>query len=403
MKTFFFRLTVVMAISVLEFFSMICSVNAAELRATPSIRLGQGWNSNIFQTSTNEVSDFYFTAAPGLTLAAATPTFSLQLTGGMEGRWYYDHPDISSSKYSKYLNLASPEGWKATDRVSLIPMLYFLESSSQTQRSLLVTTDPSLPTPGITEYGLRKVRNAGASVGLRYQATPTLETDITLFVAKQEYPDQVSGASGSSSWGGDVLARYIFSPRSSGGMYIAANDSNFKDAPDSRVMAVGLIGRHKYSPSFTLDARLGVAFAHQSASSIAQAQNTQAPAGTITLGYTDNTFHANLNGNVGYSGLTGIGQIARLWTVGLDIGDQYTQRWSWSLAGIYQKSFTVFQESETSANGVVGSAGIHYAPWEWGSFDLTGSATRSWSTGLSPIVDYSAVLGVTVGKTYTAF
>jgi hypothetical protein len=32
--------------------------HAADLRAKPSLRLAQGWDSNVFNTTGNEVSDF---------------------------------------------------------------------------------------------------------------------------------------------------------------------------------------------------------------------------------------------------------------------------------------------------------------------------------------------------------
>ena len=64
---------------------------------TPSIRLGQGWDSNIFGTTDNVVSDFYSTVTPELVFALTSPTLSMQLLGSVEGRWYYDHPEVSSS------------------------------------------------------------------------------------------------------------------------------------------------------------------------------------------------------------------------------------------------------------------------------------------------------------------
>ena len=62
-----------------------------------------------FQHGLNEESDFYFTRTPELALSAATPNFSLQLTAGVEGRRYYDNPDISSWNYSEYFRLSSTD------------------------------------------------------------------------------------------------------------------------------------------------------------------------------------------------------------------------------------------------------------------------------------------------------
>src|SRR5450756_1809856 len=79
---------------------LIKRAEVADYRVTPSIRLGQGWDSNIFGTSDNVVSDFYSSVTPGLAFAMASPTLSMQLLGSVEGRWYYDHPEVSSAGYS---------------------------------------------------------------------------------------------------------------------------------------------------------------------------------------------------------------------------------------------------------------------------------------------------------------
>ena len=151
---------------------------------TPSIRLGQGWDSNIFDTSDNEVSDFYSTVTPGLAFSLTSPYLSMQLASGMEGRWYYDHPEISSVDYSKSLRLSTlGDGWKPTARFSMSPGAYYLETQDSTARSFLIPVDPTVPPQGIATYGLQKSRDFGASIRLRYQATPSVETNATVYGA----------------------------------------------------------------------------------------------------------------------------------------------------------------------------------------------------------------------------
>jgi len=385
------------------FIILLQEADAADYRVTPSIRLGQGWDSNIFNTTSNEESDFYFTATPELRLSAATPKISLQLTAGVEGRRYYNNPDISSWNYSEYFRLSSTDGWKLSDRFTVTPEAYYMKTSDQHQRSLYVPIDPSLPSPGIATYGLQKVSNLGASVGLRYMATRNVETGGNIYFASQKYPDPAAG-SDSETYGATATARYRFGPATSLGGYLAANKSEYETTPDSKVLAVGILGDYQFSPAWKFDWRFGMSFARQDASATAPEQSTNDPAGTISLGYADDTFQANFYGNVGYSGLGGAGQLTRQGTAGFNVSDRLTERWSWSLGGYYQISRTVFAATDTDVSSLNGSAGIRYAPWEWGSFDLTGTSSRQWSDlPNNDLTRYTGVLGFTLGKTYTAF
>ena len=147
-----------------------------------------------------------------------------------------------------------------------------------------------------------------------------------------------------------------------------------------------------------------MSFARQDASATAPEQSTNDPAGTISLGYTDNTFQASLYVNVGYSGMGGSGQLERQGTAGINVSDRVTERWSWGFGGYYQIRRTVFAATSADLSSLNASAVIRYAPWEWGSFDLTGTSSRQWSDlPNSDLTRYTGVLGFTLGKTYTAF
>jgi len=378
----------------------------AEFRVTPSIRLGQGWDSNIFETSDNVVSDFYTTVTPELALATVTPNLGMQLLGGVEGRWYYDHPEVSSAGYSKYLRLTSIDnGWKPTPRFSVSPAAYFLETRSSTARSFLIPVDPTVPPQEIGTYGLQKSRDFGASIGLRYQASPSVETAGTVYGTVRQFPDQPGRLSDSRTVGADVSVRRAFSQRSTAGVYGSGNKDYFKEESDVLRFGAGFLAGHQFSPAFRIDGRLGMSFVRQSASATDNSDRTSNdPAGTVTLAYSDNTFRASLFANVGYSGLSGGNQVTRQGTVGITLADQFAQRWSWSLGGNYQVSRTVFTATSSDVKTVNGTGSIRYAPWEWGTFDLTGNTTRQQSdVPNGDLTRNSVVLGFTLGKTYNAF
>jgi hypothetical protein len=350
------------------------------------------------------VSDYYATVAPQLAIATTSETLSMQLLAGVEGRWYYDHPEVSTAGYSKQLRLTSIDnGWKPTPRFSVTPAAYYLETRDSTARSFLVPVDPTVPPQDIATYGLQKSRDFGASIGLRYQATPRVETAGTVYGAVRQFPDQPGRVSDSRTVGADVSVRRAFSQKTSAGVYGSGSKEYFKETPDALGFGAGVLAGHQFSQAFRIDGRLGMSFIRQPVSATDSSdQTSNDPAGTITLAYAHNTFRASLYGNVGYSG--GSGAVSRMGTVGISLADQFAQRWSWSLGGNYQVRRTVFDDSSREDETVNGIGTIRYAPWQWGSFDLTGNASlQQTDVPNGDLTRYSVVLGFTLGKTYTIF
>jgi hypothetical protein len=402
MKNSLSKTAVRIAVLALTLIPLFIKSAEAEFRVTPSIRLGQGWDSNIFETSDNVVSDFYTTVTPELAIATSGQNLGMQLLAGAEGRWYYDNPDVSSAGYSKYLRLtAIDNGWRPTPRFSMSPAAYFLETRSSTARAFLIPVDPTVPPQEIGTFGLQKSRDFGASIGLRYQATPRLETAGTVYGAARQFPDQPGGDSDSRTVGADVSVRHAISQKSTAGVYGSGSKDYFEDTPDALGFAVGLLAGHQFSPAFRIDGRLGMSFIRQSASATDNSDHSSSdPSGTLTLAYAHGTFLASLYGNFGYSGLSGA--VTRMQTVGISFADQFAQRWSWILGGNYQARRTVFEAATRDDDTVNGTGTITYAPWAWGSFNLTGNATRQQSdVPGGDMTRYSVVLGFTLGKTYT--
>jgi hypothetical protein len=404
MKNSLHRTAVWITVLTLGFFPLLIQgVEAADYRVTPSIRLGQGWDSNIFGTSSNEVSDFYSSVTPDLAFSAASPDLSMQLRGSVEGRWYFDHPDVSSAGYSKNVRLTS--AWKPTARFSMSPEAYYLETLDSTARSFLVPVDPTVPPLGIANYGLQKSRDFGASIGLLYQVSPLVETAGTVYGSAHQLPDQSGNASDSHTLGADLSIRYKISQSTTAGVYGNGSKEFFKDTPDTQVFGAGLLAGHQISPAFRIDGRVGISFARQTASDNNNSdQNNSSPTGSVAISYADNTFQASLYGNYGYSGTSGAGQSTRQGTIGINLADQFAQRWSWSLGANYQVSRTVFGNTSGDVKTANGTGSIRYAPWEWGTFDLTGNATKQQSdVANGDLTRYSVALGFTLANTYTAF
>ena len=112
-----------------------------------------------------------------------------------------------------------------------------------------------------------------------------------------------------------------------------------------------------------------------------------------------------LHGESVYSAISGIGQISHRDHISLDLGYQIVKEWAWSIGGHYEVDRGVFSAATNRTENVNGTGTLRYAPWEWGSFDLTGDATQEWSDALNfaHITRYTVSLGFTLGKTNTAF
>jgi hypothetical protein len=354
------------------------------------------------------VSDFFTSVTPEFFLVAATPNLAMELSAGVEGRWYYNYPEVSSAGYSKYVRLSSIEGgWRPTARFSVSPGVYYLETQDQVARAFFVPVGPTVPAPGVATYGLQKTRDFGASIGLRYQVSSSVAATGTAYGAAHQSPDEPGRVSDSRTIGADASVRYAFSQANSAGVYGNGRYEKFQNTPDSdaRIFGVGLLGDHRFSPSFRIDGRLGMEFVRQASSSPGTPdQNVNEPAGHIALDYSDNTFRANLYVDVGYTGLSGASQVTRQGTIGASLADNVTQQWSWNLDGNFQIQFDAYSVSANVISRTVnGTGSIRYTPWEWGTFALTGNASREKDYTLVGTLDrYSAVLGFTLRKTYTA-
>ena len=145
MKTYLSAAAIWVAVFGTAFIPSVHEAEAADIRVTPSIRLAEGWDSNVFGTGSNEISDFYTSVTPEVNFEAASPTLSMRLRAGAEGRWYKEQTELSSAGYSKYAYLSPVEGWKPTTRFSVLPAVYFLETRNSLARSSLVppSTFPS--------------------------------------------------------------------------------------------------------------------------------------------------------------------------------------------------------------------------------------------------------------------
>jgi len=379
------------------------------MEAIPTIRLEEGWNSNVYDTSTNEVSSFGTRLTPGLALRFTSPdNVMLQISGNYEMLRYYDSKAKDADSNTWFIRIDSTGGWALTPTLSLTPSVYYLNTTDSSRRTQLVPSgDLVLPPVTITNYGNTNTEDFGGAVNFTYLATQNVTIGVNGNYSEQRFNDSTagSGLTNSTTIGGNASVSYQFSPRTSLGVLAAGNHQTYENAPDSDTLSGGILFGYQFSPALHLDGAFGWSYIRQSEAPGIPEQKTSAPSGLFNLSYTSETFTANVYGSAVYSGGSGYGQATRQWTAGLGFSDQFTREWSWNLGGTYQVSKSVFTTDAVNLNTIFGTAGLSYRPWEWGSFNLTGNLNRQTSDGQlgENLNTYSALLGFTIGKSYKIF
>ena len=391
---------------------MVTDAAAVNMDVIPSVRLEEGWKSNVFDTSTNEVSSFGTRLTPALALRFTSPdNVALQISGNYEMIRYYDSKAKEADSNTWFFRIDSTGGWALTPNLSMLPSVYYLNTTDSSRRTNLVPSgDPVLPPVTITNYGNTNTEDFGGAVNFNYLATQNLTIGVNGNYSEQRFGDVTdntagSGLTNSTTIGGNASVSYLFSPRTSLGLLVAGNHATYETNPDSNTLSGGILFGYQFSPALRLDGVFGMSYIRQKEAPGIPEQQTSDPSGLFNVTYTSETFTANVYGSAVYSGGSGFGQATRQWTAGLAFSDQFAREWSWNLSGTYQISKSVFVTDAVNLTTIYGTAVLSYKPWEWGSLDLTGYLNRQTSDGQSgsDLNTYAATLGITIGKPYKIF
>ena len=382
---------------------------AANMDVIPSVRLEEGWDSNAYNSSANEVSSYLTRLTPSLALRFTSPEDVMaEISGQYEITRYSDSEAKDADHNTWFFRIKSTGDWELTPTLSMLPSVYYLNTTNSSQRSQLVPSgDPVLPPVPITNYGDTNTENIGAAVNFNYLASQNLTIGVNGHYSEQRFSDSLadSGLKNSSSTGGNVSVSHQFSPRTSLGILVAGNHNTYETSPDSDTLSGGIRFGYEFSPVFRIDGAFGMSYTRQSEAPGSPEKQTSSPSGLFNASYTSEMFTARVFGSALYSGGSGYGQVTRLWTAGLAFKNQFAEEWSWNLSGTYQVSRSVFETGAVDIDTINGTAGLRYKPWEWGSLDLTGNLNRQTSNGQfgDAINNYSALLGVTIGKSYNIY
>jgi hypothetical protein len=381
-----------------------------QMDVIPTFRIEEEWKSNVFATSTKEVSSFGTSVTPGVSLKfTSVDNVMLQVSGNFEKVWYAKSEAKNANSNTWHFRVESTGGWRLTPVFSVNPSVYFINTSNSYRRTQLVPGgDPGIFQGAITNYGNTKSEEFGGGMGFDYLATPNLTFGISGKYSEQRFSDDTAGPSGlsdSTQAGGVASVSYLVSPQTRLGITVGGEHQLHEHNTASNTLSFGLLFGRQFSPGLRVDGTLGVSSIRQMGSEGIPAQKKSTPTGTINASYSGETVKFNAFGSYAYTGGSGFGESTRQWTTGMVFTDQFTREVSGTVSGSYQGSRSVFSSGLVNLTTMIGTAGIRYRVREWASVDLSGSLTRQRSSGQSgeTLNNHSGLLAIFLENPYKIF
>src|SRR3990170_1346443 len=189
----------------------ICAVSpamSANLIVTPQILLEERWDSNIQNTSKDEISDFVSRASPRLMLTLETYQIKLNLTGGVDFERYAKHSEFNE-KASMYFDLNTSGPLQLSPRFSVLPSVRFVETNDPVRRNVLTQAPiPGLPPSETIVTARTKSREYSGSLQLTYLLTPKVDLRLGVGGSKRVFLDNNAEGVDSDSVSGNAAISY---------------------------------------------------------------------------------------------------------------------------------------------------------------------------------------------------
>jgi len=393
-----------MLIATLLVFAWVTLVEAANIRFSPSIALEGSWDSNIYNTNSNEISDYIFRVRPRLGMYWNAYQTNIRIDGGILGEWYADNSEEDNLGDTKDIIFSVTDPMQFTPRFSLRPFFRFVESRDTVQRNELTQS----PTPGIPPaeaiISARETQRLyQGSLRMRYQLTPRTDLLLGGDISALNYDGDpaITGNQNTKTITGDASVLYKLTPRLSSGFFYVFGNNSFEQDPEFDTHTGGVVGRYRLTELYTLTVRGGATYLD---GPNIRYDDGWYPYGGIDVSYQRQYFSVSLQGSYelvgGSSGLA-----TKRGNVRIVISDRITEKWSWDLSGAYQTNVTIDDPSTVDTDTFLGAAGIAYQVVEWASVRLAGNIVRQSSSGLEveDVDRESVLLGVSLRKPYSLY
>jgi hypothetical protein len=378
----------------------------------PSARIEEGWESNVSNSSTNEVSSLFTRVSPGLALKFTTADgVEMRFSGNYEKVWYHDAETKDSDNDTYHFRVDSTGDWRLTPTLSMVPSVHYINTTNSFRRTQLVPSgDPVIPPVTITNYGDTETETFGGGLLFNYQATQNTTLGMDGHYSRQRFDSPadnaaLSGLTDSSSFGAGASVSYRYSPRTSLGVKLSGSRNTYDDHPDTDTLSANILIGYQFTPTVRLEGRVGAQHIRRKEGEGTPEESDTSPSGSISLSYKQETFTATVFGSSAYSGGSGFGEATRQYTAGVTVLNRFARDWTWNLSGAYQISESAFETDAVDIHTINGSTGVQYRPWRWATVDLTGNLQRQTSDAQfgEDLNNYSAYLGFTAAYPFNLY
>ncbi len=392
---------------------------AVRMDLIPSARIEEGWESNVFSSSTNEVSSLSTRVTPELALRlTTTDNVEMRFSGSYEKVWYHDSEANEANSETYNFRVNSSGALRLTPTFFMVPSVSYINTTDSFRRTQLAPSgDPVIPPVSITNYGDTKTETIAGGVRFDYLVTPNVTLGMDGNYSRQRFDTPTdnaaqTGLTDSSSFGAGASVSYQFSPRTNLGVRLSGSHDTYEDNPitneenpDTDTLSGHITFGYRFTPTVRLDGGVGAQHIRREETQGTPEESETAPSGMFNLTYTRETVTATLFGSAVYSGGSGFGQATRQYTAGLGFSDRFARDWTWNLSGAYQVSRSAFDTDAEDIRSINGSTGFQYRPWRWATVELTGNIHRQTSSGQfgEDLNNYSAHLGFTAANPYILF
>ena len=377
---------------------------AANIRFSPSIALEEAWDSNIFNTNSNETSDYVFRVKPRLGIYWNDYQTTIRIDGGIQAEWYADNSELDNWADTKDATISVIDPMQITPRLSLRPFFRFVESKDPAQRNVLTQSPaPDIPPSQaiVTERETSRLYQGLLRMG--YQLTPRTDLFLGGGITAINYDGNpmITGDQNTETLIGDASFLYKLTPRLSSGVFYLFGYNSFEQDPDFDTHTGGVEGRYRLTELYTLTVRGGATYL--------DGPNTLYndewyPFGTIDVTYRRQYLSVSLQGSYDIVGGSS-GWATKRGNVAIVMSNRITEKWSWDLSGTYQTNVTIDDPPTVDTDTFQGAARIEYRVVEYASVSLGGNIIRQSSSGLQvDDVDRESVfLGIKVSPPYKPF